>query len=85
MLLWQADELCTAHNAHSWPMKWLICCLSIPSCPLRLFSRVPVVHGLEGKGSLCKVPNAQESRSPIKDVSAFKVFSLYLNILVVLQ
>lgn len=57
----------------------------LPILPLlpysHLFFHVPVVCCLEGKVSLCSVPNAQESRSPVKDLSAFIILPLYLNIL----
>lgn len=43
----------------------------LPILPLALlafgFFHLPIVHGLEGKASLCRVPNAQESLSPTKD------------------
>lgn len=45
-----------------------------PSCPTCIcFFHMPIVHGLEGKTSLCRVPNAQESLSPTKYWSAFRV------------
>lgn len=54
----------------------------LPLLPcLHLFFHMPIVHGIEGKASLCRVPNAQESWSPVKDLSAFKILPLYLNTL----
>lgn len=54
----------------------------LPFLPcLHLFFHMPIVHGLDGKASLCRVPNAQESSSPVKDLSAFEILLLYLNTL----
>lgn len=66
------------HKCDLWNGWFAAYPCSCPSCIC--FFHKPIGHGLEGKASLCRVPNAQESLSPIEDLSAFKaLYLLYVS------